>query len=80
MATKGGFFSESAMCLSNLQISKNIYSKKTIMNLKFKFQAQDSFLEYFFWRFKKTNRTFWKKATFSMKKYLEKNNPQFYTF
>ena len=56
---KGGFFSESVMCFSNLQ--KNIF-QKTILNLKFKFQAQDSFLEYFFffetWRFKKTNRTF----------------------
>ena len=42
--TKGGFFSESAMCFSNLQ--KNIFPK-TILNLKFKFQAQDCFLEYF---------------------------------
>ena len=35
--SKGGFFSESAIRLSDLQISK-----------KFKFQAQDSFLEYFY--------------------------------
>ena len=45
---KGGFFLESAMCFSNLQ--RNIF-QKTILNLKFKFRTQDSFLEYFFWRF-----------------------------
>ena len=48
--TKGGFFSESAMCFSNLPISK----KKLLSNViggKFKFQAQDSSLEYFFLRF-----------------------------
>ena len=32
---KGGFFSESAICFSNLQISKKKYSKKTILNLQF---------------------------------------------
>ena len=40
----------------------------TVIGGKFKFQAQDSFLEYFFLRFgdlKKFHRTFWKKATFS---------------
>ena len=40
---KGGFFSESKIPFSNLPISKKKYSKKTILNLKFKFQAQDSF-------------------------------------
>ena len=39
---KGDFYSESAMCFSNLQ--KNIF-QKIILNLKFKFQAQNSFLE-----------------------------------
>ena len=57
--SKGGFFSESVICFSNLQ--KKIF-QKTILNLKFKFpannskvkfQGQDSFLEYFFWRFEK---------------------------
>ena len=71
--TKGGFFSESAMCFSNLQTSKspNLKNKniqKTILILKFecccftaiggkfRFQVQDSFLEYFYfgvWRFEK---------------------------
>ena len=36
---KGGFFSESAMCFSNLQ--KTIF-QKTILNLKFKFPANNS--------------------------------------
>ena len=40
---KGCFFSESA----DLQILKKI-PQKTILSLKFKFQAQDSFLEHFF--------------------------------
>ena len=50
----------------NLQSPKKIFQKKTILDLKFKipaydsimlwpeilkFQVQDSFLEYFFWRF-----------------------------
>ena len=39
---KGGFFSESAICFSNLQISKKKYSKKNILNLKFKFPANNS--------------------------------------
>ena len=47
--TKGGFFSESAIRFLDLQILKKKYSKKTILSLKFKIQAQDSFLEYFFW-------------------------------
>ena len=58
--TKGGFFSESAIRFSDIQISKKIF-QKTILSLKFKFQAQDSFLEYFFLRFgdlKKFHRTF----------------------
>ena len=45
--TKGGFFSESAMCFSNLQISKspNLQKKlfqSTILNLKFEFPANNS--------------------------------------
>ena len=59
--SKGVFFSESVMRFSNLQ---NKYSKSlswtwnlnflpiTVNNL-FKFQAQDSDLEYSFWRFDK---------------------------
>ena len=53
---KGGFFSESAMCFSNLPILKKHYYKslsRTLnlnfppitVNNKFKFQAQDSNLE-----------------------------------
>ena len=45
--SKGGFFSESAMCFLDLQISKKIF-QKTILSSKFKFQVQDSFLEYIF--------------------------------
>ena len=58
------------MCFSNLQISKNIIPKNypgleisisrqfqyTVIGGKFKFQVQDSFLEYFslkIWRFEK---------------------------
>ena len=55
---KGGFFSESAIRFSNLQ--RKIF-QKTILNLKFKFQAPDSFMEYFFggdWEILKTNLTF----------------------
>ena len=64
---KCGFFSESSIHFLDLQISKKDYSKKTILSLKFKFpanyiqytvigrkfkfQTQDSVLEYFFWRF-----------------------------
>ena len=59
--TKGGFFSESAICFSNLQKK---YSKKLswtwnlnfppiTVNNKFKFQVQNSNLEDFFWRFEK---------------------------
>ena len=55
------FFSESAMCFSNLQ---NKYSKSlswawnlnkffTVIGRKFKFQVQDSSLENLFWRFDK---------------------------
>ena len=60
---------------SNLE--KKIF-QITILNLEFeipahnsknlfKFQAQDSDLEYFFWDLEiwKTNLTFWKEATFS---------------
>ena len=34
-----------------------------MLNLKFKIQVQDSFLEYFFWRFKKRIELSEKKAT-----------------
>ena len=56
---KGGFYSESAIRFLDLQISKTKYSEKlswawnlnllfTVFGGKFKFQAQDSFSEYFF--------------------------------
>ena len=56
MISKGCFFSESASCFFNLQISKKNIPKKlswagilnllfTIIGGKFKFQAQDRFLE-----------------------------------
>jgi hypothetical protein len=65
---KGGFFSESAMRFSNLQISKKIYSKSlscawnlnklfTVMGGQFKFQVQDSDLEFFFLRFGDLKKT-----------------------
>ena len=37
----------------------------TVIGWKFKFQVQDSFLEYILLEIWKTHRTFWKKATFS---------------
>ena len=61
--TEGGFFSESQIRFSNLQISKKKNFQKTILDLKFKFPANFSilllagnlnfkfrivFLEYFF--------------------------------
>ena len=60
--SKGGFFSESAIRFSDLQIS-NI--PKTILSLKFKLQAQDSFLEFFFeiWRSERISSHFMEKAT-----------------
>ena len=74
---KGGFYSESAIRFLDLQISKTKYSEKlswawnlnllfTVFGGKFKFQAQDSFSEYFFWRFGdlKNASHFLKKATF----------------
>ena len=36
---KGDFFSENVICFSDLQISKKIFQKKTILSLKFKFPA-----------------------------------------
>ena len=45
--TKGVFFSESEIRFPNLPISKKKLFQKTILSLKSKFQAQDSFLEYF---------------------------------
>ena len=73
---KGGFYSESEIRFLDIQISKTKYSEKlswawnlnllfTVFGGKFKFQAQDSFSEYFFleiWRSKKMNHTYWKKA------------------
>ena len=49
---KCGFFSESSIHFLDLQK----LSQKTILSLKFKFHAQDSFLEYLYldiWRFEK---------------------------
>ena len=48
LSSKVAFFSESAIRFSNLQMYKKKYLKKTILSLKFEFQVQDSFLEYFF--------------------------------
>ena len=73
---KGGFFQKLWFVF---QISKNKYLKELswawnlnflpiTVNNKFKFQAQDSNLEYFsFWNWEiwKTNHTFWIKATFT---------------
>ena len=78
---KGGFFSESAMCFLNLQISKKIL-QKTILSLKFKFPTNNTLLllagnlnfkfriafrNIFFWRYGdlKNKSHFLKKATFS---------------
>ena len=44
-----------------------VYFNRVVIDGKFQFQAQDSFLEYIFFldlKIWKTNRTFWKKATF----------------
>ena len=48
---KGGFFSESAIRFFKSPNLQNKIFQKTILNLKFKFQAQDSFFGIFFWRF-----------------------------
>ena len=75
LAAKGGFFSESATHFSNLPISKIKIFQKTILRLtfefvvyclgrKFKFQVQDSFLEYFYLGDLKNTSHFLKKATF----------------
>ena len=42
--SKGGFFSESAISFSNLQISKKKIFQKTILNLKFNFPAKNTLL------------------------------------
>ena len=56
IVTKGGFFSESAICFfKSPNLQKKIF-QKTTLSLKFKFLVQDSFLEYIFleiWRFEK---------------------------
>ena len=43
-STKGGFFSESAIRFSKLQISKKKIFQKTILNLKFKLPANNTLL------------------------------------
>ena len=50
---------------------KNVPKNKhfTVIGRKFKFQAQDSFLDYFFWDLKNESH-FLKKATFSCRLYL----------
>ena len=45
--TKGCFFSESVMKFFQISKSQKEIFQKTILTLKFKFQAQYSFLEYF---------------------------------
>ena len=54
---KGGFFSESAMSFFKSPNLKKKIFQKAILNLKFKFQAQDSFCGIFFffeiWRSEK---------------------------
>ena len=40
---KGGFFPKRAIRFLDLQISKKKIFQKTILSLKFKFQAQDSY-------------------------------------
>ena len=40
--SKGCFFSESAICFSDLQISKKNIFQKAILSLKFKFPAKNS--------------------------------------
>ena len=52
---KGVFFRKCDVFFKSPNFQKNIF-QKTILNLKFKFQSQDSFLEYFsseIWRFEK---------------------------
>ena len=61
-STKGGFFSESAIRFSNLQISKKKYSKKLSWTWNLKFQVQDSSLEYFFFGDLKNELHFLKKS------------------
>ena len=45
------FFQKVRLCVFQISKSQKNIFQKTILNLKFKFQAQDSFLEHFFWRF-----------------------------
>ena len=73
--TKGSFYSESAICFSNVHISKKKYSKLlpwawnlnlffTVIGRKSNFQVQDGYLEYFVFGdlgIWKTHLTFWKK-------------------
>ena len=49
-SSKGGFFSESSIHFLDLQISKKKIFQKTILNLKFKFPANNSIkLRIVFW-------------------------------
>ena len=78
---KGGFFSESAIRFLDLEkknIAKNYLEleiqnsrpqNNTVMGGNFKFQVKNSFFGSFFWEIWKTNRTFWKKATFKKKEF-----------
>ena len=50
LPSKGGFFSESEMCFSNIQ--KKIF-QKAILNLKSKFPAKNTLLLLEIWRFEK---------------------------
>ena len=61
LLVKGGFFSENAIRF--FKSPKKIF-QKTILSLKFKFQVQDSFLEYFFFEIGR----FEKRITLSEKK------------
>ena len=78
LGPKGGFFQKVQFVFQISQSPKYKYSQKlswarnlnllfTVIGKKFKFQGQDSFLEYFYsgdWEVWKTHPTFWKKATF----------------
>ena len=71
IAAKGGFFSESPKNYPELEIWIS-QQQLSVIGGKFKFQAQDSFLEHFFWRLGdlKNESHFLKKATFSQSHYL----------
>ena len=74
------FFRKFDSFFKSLNLQNTYYSKLlswawnlnllfTVIGGKFKFQAQDSFLEYLFYlEIWKTNHTFWKKDTFALGK------------